>query len=353
MCLHRLFTEIYKSITQPLKREIQTYRNVTSVSVIMFRGRKRKLPSCYIPEPFFHGSDSEENERIQVPNDLGPLHLENRNVNPTRLLQLEGLVNQHQEVQHRYHRDLQIQRLENNQQEEHRPQGPPSPNLQQLANQQHYEDSEHSDSNENYDNEHDDDEQEEEEDKEEEEEGILILIPDEQQEEQEQEEEDGQDEGDGEEMEEEEEEEEMEEEKEEEDIDVPQESYNSILEALSEKWMLAELDHTISKVASNAIWKIAFSFIPKLMQAKSVENVKRKVPGFDHIRKKMYEKRTPKVQLQIGYKNKLTNEVSVVHETATPQSRFPPDKFEKLYEVATVKVITSSISISISKKLLN
>lgn len=52
----------------------------------------------------------------------------------------------------------------------------------------------------------------------------------------------------------------------------------------------------------------------------------------------MYDKYTPKVEMEITYKDKETEELTVVKDVVTPKSRFPPHRYEKLCEIATVKV---------------
>ena len=117
------------------------------------------------------------------------------------------------------------------------------------------------------------------------------------------------------------------------------EGYHTILENLCNAWMESELDHSVSQSASNAFWKISFDFIPKLLAAKELQNIKRKIPQFNHIRRKLYDRDTPKVNMEIGYRNKESEEINVVKDCTTmPRKRFPPDKFEKVYEIATVKV---------------
>lgn len=115
-------------------------------------------------------------------------------------------------------------------------------------------------------------------------------------------------------------------------------SYFTILESLYRKWMLTELEHTMSQAASNYLWSVAFHFIPKLIHAREVQNVTRKVPKFNHIRRTLYTKNTPEVNLEFGYRNKESNEVTEVHDKVTPKSRFPPNEYEKMFEVGTVKV---------------
>ena len=74
------------------------------------------------------------------------------------------------------------------------------------------------------------------------------------------------------------------------------------------------------------------------MEVRKTQNVRKKVPQFNHIRRLLYKDNTPEVKLEIAFKNKETEEVSVVKDVVTPKSRFPPNQFEKLYETAAVKV---------------
>ena len=78
--------------------------------------------------------------------------------------------------------------------------------------------------------------------------------------------------------------------------------------------------------------------MPKLLHARSIQNERKKIPQFKQVRKTLYDKYTPEVKMEISYINKETNEVTVVKDTVTPKSRFPPHLYEKINEVATVKV---------------
>ena len=159
---------------------------------------------------------------------------------------------------------------------------------------------------------------------------IVIVVPDE-----------GQDE-----LEEEQEQDEQEEEEEEEDEDddpyeheqnLDNYDYESLLEIFSHKWVNAEIDHDVSKVAANEMWRLATFFLPKISKAREIEKTSRKLPQFSHIRRKLYKEKVPPVSLQIGFRNKETNETTVVTSSITPRKQFPPNKFEKLYEIASVK----------------
>ena len=121
--------------------------------------------------------------------------------------------------------------------------------------------------------------------------------------------------------------------------------YQSLLEDLYDKWMTTELDHTVSKIASNSFWSVAFQYIPKLMEARQVQQVTKKVPTFNHIRRKLHAQKTPDVNLEIAYKSRETQEVMVVNEASAPKKRFPGHQYEKLYEVASVKVHMHELNI--------
>ena len=60
------------------------------------------------------------------------------------------------------------------------------------------------------------------------------------------------------------------------DEDDHDQGYYSMLQDIAEKWMLVELNHTVSKAASNAFWDIATSLVPTLFQTKQALGVTRK-----------------------------------------------------------------------------
>ena len=101
--------------------------------------------------------------------------------------------------------------------------------------------------------------------------------------------------------------------------------------------MLAEVDHHISKEGSNALWKIGNDLFHQLHLSRGG----RKVPQFPIIREKLYERRVPKVHLELGYQSKQDGEITVVKDaTSAPVSRFPRSSYKRLYEIASVDVRT-------------
>ena len=117
------------------------------------------------------------------------------------------------------------------------------------------------------------------------------------------------------------------------------EDYRTILSSLLQDWILCEISHTISKKASNSLWKIAQAHFYKLYSAKAAQGVKRKIPKLPQLRKKMYDDYTPEVKMEIGYISKATGEVEVVKDVqSTPVSRYPPSTHRRIYEIAYVDV---------------
>ena len=123
------------------------------------------------------------------------------------------------------------------------------------------------------------------------------------------------------------------------DIDE-EEDYDSIFNNLRSQWLLAEIDHSVSKTASDTFWKIGLHFFPKLSSA---YGRRKKTPQFSSTRKQMYDDLIPTVDLKIAYRNRDTGDVVVVNETITPRKRFPATQFEKLYETGSVKVCLTNI----------
>ena len=110
--------------------------------------------------------------------------------------------------------------------------------------------------------------------------------------------------------------------------------YSTIFKELKSQWMQTEILHCVSKTASEAFWKLGMVYFTKLAHASR----KKKIPVFRTIRDKMYNDLVPPVHLEIGYKNKESGEIEIVNDTVTPVKRYSSTKYEKLYEIGTVKV---------------
>lgn len=107
--------------------------------------------------------------------------------------------------------------------------------------------------------------------------------------------------------------------------------------------MNCEIHHNISKEASNDLFEISKKWFHKLMIAKDEEGIAKNVPQFVHLRRLLYNKNVPEVKMDVSYLNKETGESLLLEdlEKMPRASEYPPTKFIKQFEVATVKVILS------------
>ena len=129
-----------------------------------------------------------------------------------------------------------------------------------------------------------------------------------------------------------------------EEEDQEETNYYILLDRLSRDWLNIELNHTVSKTASDLFWRLATSRMSELFSAKKAQNIRRKTPQMQQIRKKL-EKQAPEIDMEIGYINHDTGEMEVKNNLrSTPVKLFPPSEYTKAYEIASVNV---SISICI------
>ena len=121
------------------------------------------------------------------------------------------------------------------------------------------------------------------------------------------------------------------------DTDQEEENeYITILQALSEKWLMVELSHTVSKAGTNAFWELAMSVIPSLFEAKKRIGIRRKVPQFIHVRRKLHKKFLPPIQHATTYRQDGSLNIIEVQDQKDPR---PDDSYTKILESASVSVI--------------
>jgi hypothetical protein len=124
-------------------------------------------------------------------------------------------------------------------------------------------------------------------------------------------------------------------------------AYKELLEKLSHEWLITELNHNVSKTASNEFWNVARKYFHILFEAKKAEGIRKNVPGFKYLRRRIQQDKLPDISLEFGFSNKETGEITLVSDqTTTPLSRFPPHLFTKTHEKCTLKVF---IIVTISK----
>ena len=118
-------------------------------------------------------------------------------------------------------------------------------------------------------------------------------------------------------------------------------TYQCLYAKLKEDWLITEIDHCVSKTASNAFWELASKRFPPLYAAKEREG-KKKIPQFKQARQSLYNSKVPPITLEVAYIHKASREITVRTGTSTPSSQFPPNVYSKLYEAASVKVMSIS-----------
>ena len=113
-----------------------------------------------------------------------------------------------------------------------------------------------------------------------------------------------------------------------------EENQTDIFENLKSQWLLSEIQHSVSKSASEAFWRLSMEHIPKLENFRK----RKKNQQFKSIRRKMYDDLLPSVDMEIAYRNTATGEIRIVKDSITPRKEFPANEYEKLYEIGTLKV---------------
>ena len=120
--------------------------------------------------------------------------------------------------------------------------------------------------------------------------------------------------------------------------EVERNDYFDLLTQLSKQWLLIELHHQVSKSASNSFWQLALSHMNKLFNMKQHQGVRRKIPQYCHLRRNLNKNHSPPIDLEFGFVDKSSNTLEIVRDVEhAPSKMFPPSKFRKVYEIATVK----------------
>ena len=97
------------------------------------------------------------------------------------------------------------------------------------------------------------------------------------------------------------------------------------LKEISRQWVENEIDHRVSKTASNHFWRIANEHFHELYLLKQNQNIKSKVPQICHIRRKMNDEHVPKISMEVAYQNKQTGEITILKNIMnTPVGKYPP-----------------------------
>lgn len=120
--------------------------------------------------------------------------------------------------------------------------------------------------------------------------------------------------------------------------DCPKSQYENLLYSLSKKWLLIQLTHDVSAAAANAFWDVALTFFPGLAAAKKNCGAIKKVPGYIHLRRKLYDDICPPINMTFAFLNKNTRNTEEIESKKDPSRQFPRSQYTKLYEEAHIKV---------------
>ena len=119
--------------------------------------------------------------------------------------------------------------------------------------------------------------------------------------------------------------------------DEVEDEYTTNLEKFKSMWMVTEIQHCVSKTATDAFWKLGLQYFPQLSAAQNREH-RKKINQFKTIRRHFYKDRIPPIDIKIGFRNRTSGEIVIVNDTVTPIKRFNNKEYEKVYEIGTVKV---------------
>lgn len=122
--------------------------------------------------------------------------------------------------------------------------------------------------------------------------------------------------------------------------DIGEQGYVDELNKISEKWIMVELKHRVSKAASEEFWDVAAEKFHDLQRAKIKDEVPRPIPKFVSLRNKLYKQKVPNIIVEEVYQHRESEEIiSVGSNTKGPSPpKYSSNEYLKLYEVATVKV---------------
>ena len=94
--------------------------------------------------------------------------------------------------------------------------------------------------------------------------------------------------------------------------------------------------------ACAAFWKLAFKGIPEIISLKEKENIFKKIPQYQQIKKNIYQKISPKIHMNFAFLNTSDGTIVKVNSENTPLVQYQRDpKYKKLYEEAHIEVIST------------
>ena len=118
-----------------------------------------------------------------------------------------------------------------------------------------------------------------------------------------------------------------------------EESFESLFTSFSNQWQHAQLTHHVSLAASNNFWKLSFDYVPKILELKKAEKLKKKIPQFYQVRKNIYKDICPEVKMTFVFLNLNDGTLTLVKDDHTPLKQYQRNpQYKKLYEEAHIEV---------------
>ena len=107
------------------------------------------------------------------------------------------------------------------------------------------------------------------------------------------------------------------------------------------------MKHHVSAAAANHFWDLSLQYVPLVLNQRQ-----RKVPKFNQKRRRILEDHCPPIYMEFFYRNRYDGTIVHYKGSKAPIKAYQNDhKYEKLYELAYVKVNPYLISIIISTNL--
>ena len=114
--------------------------------------------------------------------------------------------------------------------------------------------------------------------------------------------------------------------------------FQTLMDELTEQWMSVEVDHHVSKTATDAFWRLALNHFYPLIKLKHIQGVRRKIPLFSQLRKNLKQQHVPPIKMDFGYVNNTTGALEEVKNVLhTPVAKYLPDNFKKVYEIGKIE----------------
>ena len=126
-----------------------------------------------------------------------------------------------------------------------------------------------------------------------------------------------------------------------------EDTYKDVLHSLSKHWLVTQLCQKVSAKAANQFWDLSITYLPKLVMFKEREGNVKNIPKFIQERRKLYQKYCPDVQMEFGFQKKSDGSIIKVSGSSTPLKDLQQNpEYQKLYEIASIKVINNFIIIT-------